>query len=229
MAARRPACSYYASKLTAGPLLPLPRLLQLTLLCLATQSCLGDVAPLTALLQLEQLKLKDASAMPAQLLVLPAPAVHWPRLRAYHLARRDGYWEVRAGGSDSSAGVPALASSVCLPPDGNQPHLPTNAPRVRAFTLHPCPAASAPVQVEGTRVGRACYASSELPDGLSNPSYSWSGPASLNLNGVLGLTPVLLQALLPQGTQGLDGGESKPRGPPASDVSHALLTRRHPG
>ena len=62
-----------------------------------TESPPPDVGPLTALLQLEQLRLIDKSFNngPAQL-VLPSPAAHWPRLRAYRIARKIGSWQVRA-------------------------------------------------------------------------------------------------------------------------------------
>ncbi len=81
---------------------------QLTLLYLAAELSLHNVGPLTALLQLEQLRLADKnSGPPAAQLVLPSPAVHWPRLRAYHIDRQSGSWQVCAAAVGRCNGLPA--------------------------------------------------------------------------------------------------------------------------
>ena len=60
-----------------------------------SRSLPGYMVP-SALVRLEQLRLNDASGIPGPLLALPAPAVHWPRLHAYDLTRRNGHWVVRS-------------------------------------------------------------------------------------------------------------------------------------
>lgn len=66
----------------------------------------------------------------------------------------------------------------------------------------------------------ACYALGEFSDGYRYSYGLPTGRGQLNLSGEVELTPLLLEALLPQGTQGrrLDGGESKARGRPGSSA-----------
>lgn len=207
--------------------------LQLTHLSLATESFLGAVVPLTALLQLEQLRLSDGiRSSQAMLLVLPAPAVHWPRLRAYHLVRNsNNRWVVRSWRERCNGlldrleprDAHACASVQRAPGSCSQPLLACRLPASRPQPALPCPAVLA--QVEGCRVRAAYYATCQyMKYSIGEDWMEESWPADscltgqLSLTGAVGLGPLLLEALLPQGKQGLDGGGSRCRCRPGTSV-----------